>query len=88
MSRVAAEVVAAWATGVGVGLLVFMVSWLMGHRIAALIWDRPTGPIVALGTAVLVGAIMTILAGRHLSRATRDGTDDGSKELSRSHPAS
>jgi hypothetical protein len=73
MSRVAAEAVAAWATGVGVGLLVFMVTWLIGDRIAALIWDRPTGPVVALLTAIVFGATMTILAGRHLSRATRDG---------------
>ncbi|MCD6021809.1 MAG: hypothetical protein K0R20_1519 [Actinomycetia bacterium] len=69
MSRATAETVAAWATAAGIGLLVFMIGWLIGQRIADLIWDRPTGPIVALGTASLVGAIMTVMAGRRLSRA-------------------
>jgi hypothetical protein len=68
MRRATAETVAAWATAVGIGLLVFMIAWLIGDRVADLIWDRPTGPVVALGTASLVGAIMTILAGRRLSR--------------------
>lgn len=70
MSRAAAERVAAWATAVGIGLLVFMIAWLIGHRIADLIWDRPTGPVVALGTASLAGMATAALAGRHLARIT------------------
>jgi hypothetical protein len=62
--------VAAWATAVGIGLLVFMIGWLIGHRIADLIWDRPTGPVVALGTAIVVGVVTMVLVGRRLSRAT------------------
>lgn len=70
MSRVTADTVAAWATGVGVGLVAFMLTWLIGQRIAGLIWDPPVGPIVGMGTAILVGGITAIVAGRHLSRAT------------------
>ena len=70
MSRATPETVAAWAIAVGIGLLVFMIGWLIGHRIADLIWDRPTGPVVALGTAIVVGVVTMVLVGRRLSRAT------------------
>jgi hypothetical protein len=70
MSRAAADAVAAWATAVGVGLVGFMLTWLIGHRIAGVIWDPPLGPIVGLGTAILVGGITAVVAARHLSRTT------------------
>jgi hypothetical protein len=72
MSRIAADAVAAWATGVGIGLLAFMITWLIGHRIAELVWDPPVGPIVGLGAAILVGGITAIVAGRRLSRTMLD----------------
>jgi len=69
MSRAPADTVAAWATGVGVGLVALMLTWLVGQRIAGLIWDPPLGPIVGLGTAVLVGGVTAFVAGRRFSRA-------------------
>jgi hypothetical protein len=63
-------------TGLGVGLVALMLTWLVGHRLAGLIWDPPTGPIVGLGTAMFVGAITTLAAGRRLSRAVAEEDEE------------
>ncbi len=65
--------VAAIATGIGTGLIVLMVVWLIANRVAALLWDAPVGPVVALTVAVL-GAIGTAaIVGSRLVRTDATG---------------
>ena len=63
-----ADRVAARATGVGVGVLAFMVTWLVGARVTELIWDPPSSAVVAMAMAVAVGIVVAIVAGRRLVR--------------------
>lgn len=71
MSDERAEAVGAWATGVGVGLIALMVSWLVGNRVAALFWDPPVGPTVAFLGSVAVGTAVAIVSGARLARSVR-----------------
>ena len=63
-----ADRVAAQATGVGVGLLAFMITWLIGARVTDQIWGPPSSAVVALVTAVFVGIAVSVVAGRRLVR--------------------
>lgn len=63
-----ADRVAARATGVGVGLLAFMIAWLTGARVTEQIWGRPTSAVVALARAVMVGILVAVVAGQRLLR--------------------
>jgi hypothetical protein len=67
-----AEVVAARATGLGVGLIVFMLTWSIGARITERILDAPAHAYVAMGVALLAGALTAVGAGNRLVR-TADG---------------
>jgi hypothetical protein len=62
-----AERVAAWATGVGVGLAVFMISWLIGSRIAALWWEAPVAPVVAMLVALATGTGAAVRSAHQLA---------------------
>lgn len=73
MSDERSEAVAAWATGVGIGLIVLMLVWLVGNRLAGLVWDPPVGPTVAFLGAIGVGAITAVVAGARLAHRVRDG---------------
>lgn len=66
--RERADRVAAWATGSGIGLVALMLTWLIGNRLAALAWDAPVGPTVAILAAVVVGAVTAVAAGARLAR--------------------
>ncbi|HEX6206788.1 MAG TPA: hypothetical protein VF058_00360 [Actinomycetota bacterium] len=68
MSRDRADRVAAWATGVGIGLIAFMLTWLIGNRLIGLIWPPPVGPTVALAGAVVTGGAVAVVWGRRLTR--------------------
>jgi hypothetical protein len=68
MIRPHPNAVAAWATGLGVGLAALALTWSIGRRIGEFIWDRSTGAIAGLGIAIVVGAVATVVVGRHLSR--------------------
>lgn len=71
---------AARATAVGVGAIVLMLTWIVGQRIAALLWTPPVGPTVAVLTAVAVGTVAAVLAGRRLARTAappREGRRPG-----------
>lgn len=70
-SAARADLISACATALGAGLLAFMVSWLIGARIAEMIWAAPTGPIVAMSAALTVGAIVAMLTVRRLLRVVR-----------------
>lgn len=63
-----ADRVAARATGVGVGLLGFMIAWLVGARVTELIWGPPSSAVVALAISVVVGIVVAGVAGRSLVR--------------------
>lgn len=63
-----ADRVAAWATGAGVGLIAFMLVWLVGNRLAGLLWGAAAGAIAALGGAVVIGVTTALLFGLRLAR--------------------
>lgn len=67
-----AELIAARATGLGVGLIVFMLTWSIGARITERIFDEPAHAYVAMGMALLAGAVTAARAGHRLRRATSD----------------
>jgi hypothetical protein len=71
MSEDRSEAVAAWATGVGIGLIVLMVTWLVGNRLAGLFWDPPVGPTIAFVTAIAGGTATAIVAGSRLAHRVR-----------------
>ena len=73
MSGDRSEIVAARAVGIGIGLLVLMVVWLIGDRVAGLMWEPPVGPTVAFLGAIAVGVATAIVAGARLSRRVREG---------------
>jgi hypothetical protein len=60
--------VAARAPGVGIGLVSLMLTWLIGSRLAALVWPPPTGPTVAFVAAIGVGILVSAVAAAVLSR--------------------
>jgi hypothetical protein len=86
MSRDRADLVAAWATGTGIGLMALMVAWLIGNRLAGLVWDPPLGPVVAFVTAIVVGAITGMISGRRLSRRATSGVRGQTQHLLGSPP--
>lgn len=75
-----ADSVSAYAIGVGAGLVALQITWLVLNRLTSLVWDPPVGPTVALASAIAVGIIVSIVAGRRLVRSlnkplpTTDGT--------------
>jgi hypothetical protein len=66
-----ADGVAAWAVGIGVGLITLMLTWIVGNRIATVVWDAPVGPTVAFIGAILVGIVATVVTGIRLVRVGR-----------------
>ena len=66
-----ADLISAWGIGVGIGLIAFQLTWLVGARLAGLIWEPPVGPTVAFVSALVVGAIVSVIAARKLARKVR-----------------
>lgn len=62
----AEDLLAARAVAVGIGLLGLMITWLVGNRIAAMIWDSPTGPALAMSVAVVSGLVSGLIGHRRL----------------------
>ena len=73
MSGERADRLAAWATGWGIGFLVLMVAWLVGNRVAGILWDPPVGPAVAIVGAALLAAATGAFAARSLARRVSQG---------------
>jgi len=69
--RSRADDVAAWAVGIGVGMIALMLTWIVGNRIAMVVWDAPVGPTVALIGAILVAIVVTVVAVIQLVRSGR-----------------
>jgi len=61
-----ADRIAARATGLGIGLIVFMVVWTLGARIAERLVDAPTSAYIAMAIAIIAGAVTTVRAARRL----------------------
>lgn len=66
-----ADRVAAWATGAGVGAVAFMITWLVGNRLASWLMGPPAGPTAALVTAALAWVGVGLALGHRLARNTR-----------------
>ena len=66
-----ADRIAARTTGVGVGLLVFMIAWLIGARVTEKLWGPPSSAVVAMAIAVSVGIVVSVVAGQRLVRRQR-----------------
>ena len=62
-----ADRAAARATGVGVGFLALMITWLIGARVTDRIWGPPSSAVVALASAVAVGVLAAVVSGRRFS---------------------
>jgi membrane protein implicated in regulation of membrane protease activity len=67
-----ADRIAVHATGVGIGLMTFMVTWIIAARITERMLDTPTSAYAAMVVALVTGALVTILAGRRLGRPDQD----------------
>jgi hypothetical protein len=67
MTDVRAERVAARAAGLGIGLIVFMLTWTLGARITERFMDSPEHAYLAMGIALVAGAVSTVRAGHRLS---------------------
>lgn len=52
-------------------MIVTMLVWLLGNRLAALAWDPPLGPNIALFSSLGVGAIASVVVGLRLDRSVR-----------------
>ena len=65
-----ADLVAAWAVGIGVGLITLQITWLIANRVTSLFWDAPQEPAIAFATAVAVGFVVAIIAGHWLAQRT------------------
>jgi len=70
-----ADSVSAYAIGVGAGLVALQVTWLILNRLSSLVWDPPVGPTVAFVSAIVVGIIVSIIAGRRLARSATRSQD-------------
>ncbi len=73
MSVDRSELVAARGIGVGIGLIALMLVWLVGSRVAELLWDPPVGPVVAFATAVAAGVVTSIVFARRLAERVGRG---------------
>lgn len=69
-----ADRIAAYATGIGVGLITFMLTWTIAARITERMFDTPTSAYVAMIVAVFAGAVVATVAARRLSRTARAWT--------------
>lgn len=64
-----ADSVSAYAIGVGAGLVALQITWLVMNRLTSLVWGPPVGPTVAFASAIVMGIIVSVIAGRRLARS-------------------
>ncbi len=70
-SAARADIVGAWATGIGIGTMVFMLTWLVANRVTGLFMEVPQAPITAMALAVTLGTAVSAWQGRRLARLVR-----------------
>ena len=66
-----ADRVSAWMVGVGIGLITLMLTWLVGNRLTALVWEAPVGPTIAFAGAILAGITVSLVMAVRLDRSQR-----------------
>jgi hypothetical protein len=66
-----ADLIAAWAIGTGIGLIVLMIAWIVGNRLFGLLLEPPRGPTVAFLAAIALGFATTAVAGKRLATSVR-----------------
>ncbi len=66
----AEDLLATRAVAVGIGLLGLMITWLVATRIAGVIWDAPTGPVLAMSVAVMSGIAAGVIGYRRMVTRT------------------
>lgn len=64
-----ADIIAARAIGVGVGLLTLMIAWLVGNRLLSLVLGAPEGPTAAFITALILGVLAALVVGQRCVRS-------------------
>jgi hypothetical protein len=57
------------AVAIGIGLIGFMVTWLIMNRVTERLVGQPSAAIVAMTTAFVAGVVTTIVATRRLGRS-------------------
>lgn len=70
-----ADRVAASATGFGIGLIAFMLTWTIGARATNPVLETPANAYVAMIIAIAVGVVVTLLAGRRLQATVTPPAD-------------
>ena len=73
-SQLRADLIAASATGSGIGLMALMITWLVGNRLFGLLLEPPRGPTVAFAVAIALGIATTALTGKRLAATTTTNT--------------
>jgi|GEM_PF-1913690 len=61
-----ADRIAARATGLGAGLITFMLTWTIGARITERILETPTSAYIAMIAAFCAGIVATLRVGHRL----------------------
>lgn len=72
-----ADGVAAWATGIGIGLIAFMVTWIVAARLAEALLPAPARAFLAMGAALVVGLATGARQGWRLSRRVLSDREGG-----------
>jgi hypothetical protein len=72
-----ADHLAARAVGVGIGLIVFMLTWTLAARVAETVLGPPLHAYVAMGVAVISGAASSVWASIRLSRVPEPAGPSG-----------
>ena len=76
-----ADSVSAYAIGVGIGLVALQVTWLIANRLGTLLWGIPVGPTVGIVTAMVVGIVVSVIAGRRLARSVTTRPERVEREM-------
>jgi hypothetical protein len=72
-----ADLIAARVVGVGIGLIVFILTWTLAARMAETFLGPPLHAYVAMGVAVISGAATSVWAGIRLSRVSEPAAPSG-----------
>lgn len=72
-----ADRIAARVTGLGVGLIAFMLTWIISARITERVLDPPNSAYLAMAMAIAVCVGVTLRVGHRLIASVGSLPDDG-----------